>query len=243
MNPGSRREEEEGHAVWQPLMDRCGHAPLVLEPQRHRYGPTRLCTRRGAPVGMQRTEIIYAEQIRLLYANAPAGFVATVLNVVLLAVIQWQVIAPPRLVTWLAAMLALTALRAVVGLALSAPRASAAGHRSVGHPLWPGDPRSWTRMGLRWRVVVSCRLAPASGVSGVCRRGHDRGRGRAALRTHGCVPEFCVPGGGADHCPFARARRHAVQDHGRDGGALYPGQYLYRVEAALHHSHVAASAL
>ena len=63
---------------------------------------------------MQRAEIIHAEQIRLLYANAPAGFVATVLNVVLLALIQWQVIAPPRLVTWLAAMLALTALRAVV---------------------------------------------------------------------------------------------------------------------------------
>ena len=63
---------------------------------------------------MQRTEIIHAEQMRLLYANAPAGFVATGLNVVLLALIQWPVIAPPRLVIWLAAMLALTALRAVV---------------------------------------------------------------------------------------------------------------------------------
>jgi signal transduction histidine kinase len=63
---------------------------------------------------MQRTEIIHAEQIRLLYANAPAGFVATVLNVVLLALIQWPVIAAPRLVFWLASMLALTALRAVL---------------------------------------------------------------------------------------------------------------------------------
>jgi signal transduction histidine kinase/CheY-like chemotaxis protein len=61
---------------------------------------------------MQRTEIIHAEQTRLLYANAPAGFVATVVNAVLLALIQWPVIAPPHLVTWLAAMLALTALRA-----------------------------------------------------------------------------------------------------------------------------------
>jgi hypothetical protein len=61
---------------------------------------------------MQRTEIIYAEQIRLLYANAPAGFVATVLNVGLLAAIQWQVVASPRIVAWLASMLALTALRA-----------------------------------------------------------------------------------------------------------------------------------
>jgi signal transduction histidine kinase/ActR/RegA family two-component response regulator len=63
---------------------------------------------------MQRTEIIYAEQIRLLYANAPAGFVATVLNVVLLALIQWPVIASPRILSWLTSMLALTALRAVL---------------------------------------------------------------------------------------------------------------------------------
>ncbi len=63
---------------------------------------------------MQRTEIIHAEQIRLLYANAPAGFVATVLNVVLLALIQRQVIALPRIVSWLVSMLALTALRAVL---------------------------------------------------------------------------------------------------------------------------------
>ena len=66
------------------------------------------------PAGMQRTEIIHAEQIRLLYANAPAGFVATALNAVLLALIQWQVIAAPRILSWLASMLALTALRAVL---------------------------------------------------------------------------------------------------------------------------------
>jgi signal transduction histidine kinase/CheY-like chemotaxis protein len=63
---------------------------------------------------MQRTEIVHAEQIRLLYANAPAGFVATVLNVVLLALIQWPVIAPLCIMSWLAAMLALTVLRAVL---------------------------------------------------------------------------------------------------------------------------------
>src|SRR5262245_18499227 len=61
---------------------------------------------------MQRTEIIHAEKTRLLYANAPAGFVATVLNVVLVAVIQWPVIASPRIVAWLVSMLVLTALRA-----------------------------------------------------------------------------------------------------------------------------------
>src|SRR4029450_7996213 len=79
------------------------------------HGPgARLCTRRGAPTGMQRTEIVHAEQMRLLYANAPAGCVATVLNVALLALIQWPVIAPPRIVSWLTSMLVLTALRVVV---------------------------------------------------------------------------------------------------------------------------------
>jgi signal transduction histidine kinase/ActR/RegA family two-component response regulator len=63
---------------------------------------------------MQRTEILHAEEIRLLYANAPAGFAATGLNVVLLALIQWQVLATPRILSWLASMLALTALRAVL---------------------------------------------------------------------------------------------------------------------------------
>jgi signal transduction histidine kinase/ActR/RegA family two-component response regulator len=63
---------------------------------------------------MQRAETIRAEQIRLLYANAPFGFVATVLNVVLLALIQWQVMASPIILAWLASMLVLTTLRAVL---------------------------------------------------------------------------------------------------------------------------------
>ena len=73
------------------------------------------CTARSAaPACIQRPEAIRAEQIRLLYANAPAGFVATVLNVVLLALTQWQVIAPPVILSWLSFMLALTVLRAVL---------------------------------------------------------------------------------------------------------------------------------
>jgi len=73
------------------------------------------CTARSAaPACLQRTEAIRAEQIRLLYANAPAGFIATVVNVVLLALTQWQVIAPPVILSWLSCMLALTVLRAVL---------------------------------------------------------------------------------------------------------------------------------
>src|SRR2546428_9932686 len=63
---------------------------------------------------MPRPEAIRAEQIRLLYANAPAGFVATGLNAVLLALTQWQVIAPLVILVWLTYMLALTGLRAVL---------------------------------------------------------------------------------------------------------------------------------
>src|SRR5207249_6684119 len=62
----------------------------------------------------QRTEAIRAGQIRLLYANAHVGFVATVLNAVLLALIEGTVVATPVVLAWLAAMLTLTALRAVV---------------------------------------------------------------------------------------------------------------------------------
>jgi signal transduction histidine kinase len=63
---------------------------------------------------MQRTDVIRAEQIRLLYANAPIGVVAQVLNVGLLALVQWPVIPPPVILIWLTYMLALTGLRAVV---------------------------------------------------------------------------------------------------------------------------------
>jgi signal transduction histidine kinase len=73
-----------------------------------------LTARRATPACIQRAEAIRAEQIRLLYANAPAGFFATVLNALLLTLPQWQVIAPPVIVSWLSYMLALTMLRAVL---------------------------------------------------------------------------------------------------------------------------------
>src|SRR5262249_45348512 len=63
---------------------------------------------------MQHTDVIRAEQIRLLYANAPVGVVATGLNAGLLALIQWPVIPPPVILIWLTYMLTLTGLRAVL---------------------------------------------------------------------------------------------------------------------------------
>jgi signal transduction histidine kinase len=76
--------------------------------------PSRSCHGKAGSTRVPRREAIRAEQIRLLYANAPAGFVATGLNAGLLALIQWPVIPPPVILAWLTYMLALTGLRAVV---------------------------------------------------------------------------------------------------------------------------------
>ncbi len=82
-------------------------------PSDHRSHPGATSAGRAAPACRQRTEALRAEQIRLLYANAPAGFVATGLNAGLLALTQWPVIPPPVILAWLTYMLALTGLRAV----------------------------------------------------------------------------------------------------------------------------------
>ena len=124
------------------------------------------CTRRKS-AGMQRTEIIYAEQIRLLYANAPGRVRGDSAECSTAALIQWQGLLLPRLLSWVASMLALTALRAVLVWRFqhSSPAPPAMGR--VGHPLWPGDSRRRARLGQCWRVVISCCLGHASGVSGV----------------------------------------------------------------------------
>jgi signal transduction histidine kinase len=70
--------------------------------------------RRATPACLQRCEAIRTEQIRLLYANAPAGFLATALNAVLLALTQWSVIPAPVILVWLAYMLVLTGSRAAL---------------------------------------------------------------------------------------------------------------------------------
>src|SRR3954452_17627160 len=49
---------------------------------------------------------IEAEQTRLLYAQAPTGFVVTLLNASIVTVVLWQEIGPPVLLTWLALMVA-----------------------------------------------------------------------------------------------------------------------------------------
>jgi len=82
-------------------------------PRAPRRRPGAATARPAGLTGLPRLEACRAEQLRLLYANAPAGFVATGLNAGLLALTQWPVIPPPVILAWLAYMLALTGLRAV----------------------------------------------------------------------------------------------------------------------------------
>jgi two-component system, cell cycle sensor histidine kinase and response regulator CckA len=70
--------------------------------------------RRVPPADMQHREAIRSEQVRLLYANAPAGFVATGLNALLLALSQWSVIPHLVILAWLTYMLTLAMLHAAL---------------------------------------------------------------------------------------------------------------------------------
>lgn len=56
----------------------------------------------------QRAERIAAEQTRLLYTQAPEGFIATLVNTVLVAVFLGRVIAPSIVLSWLAVMVGVT---------------------------------------------------------------------------------------------------------------------------------------
>jgi hypothetical protein len=69
---------------------------------------------RATSTPLQRRAAIRAEQIRLLYTNAPAGFLATGLNAVLLTLALWPVVPAPVILVWLASILTLTASRAAL---------------------------------------------------------------------------------------------------------------------------------
>lgn len=68
----------------------------------------------AAQSDVERGQDIYAEQVKLLYDQVPLGLVGTVFNAVLLAAIQWPVIAHPVVLTWLAYIVAITAARSVL---------------------------------------------------------------------------------------------------------------------------------
>ena len=54
---------------------------------------------------------IYAEQVRLLYSNAPLAYSATLLNGAILAFVQGSYVATPVLIAWYGVLVSVTALR------------------------------------------------------------------------------------------------------------------------------------
>lgn len=64
-----------------------------------------------APLG---TQYIGAEQVKLLYTQAPVGFVATLLNAAILLLVFWGVVASSLLVTWFTLILVVTGMRCVL---------------------------------------------------------------------------------------------------------------------------------
>jgi signal transduction histidine kinase/CheY-like chemotaxis protein len=55
----------------------------------------------------ERAQQIEAEQVRLVYTQAPVGCAATVLNAGIVTVVLWKVVAHPLLLAWLALLIAL----------------------------------------------------------------------------------------------------------------------------------------
>ncbi len=69
--------------------------------------------RHTAEVNSQ-TQGVLAEQVRLLYSKAPAGFVATLFNTFITASVLWSVVAHHALMLWVGAVLTLTAARSLL---------------------------------------------------------------------------------------------------------------------------------
>ena len=66
------------------------------------------------PRPMEKTQQIEAEQVRLLYAQAPAGFIATIINACIVTFILRQTIAPSLLFSWLSLLFVVTLGRGIL---------------------------------------------------------------------------------------------------------------------------------
>lgn len=63
------------------------------------------------PPGAERTQELYAEQIRLLYDQLPLGLAASILNSILLVAVEWTSVPRVLLLSWLGAVALITAAR------------------------------------------------------------------------------------------------------------------------------------
>jgi PAS domain S-box-containing protein len=62
----------------------------------------------------EETRGLYAEQVALLYRHAPASLLATVVNSIILAVVQRAMVSPVAIAAWLACILGVTLLRYIL---------------------------------------------------------------------------------------------------------------------------------
>ena len=65
------------------------------------------------PSGAERARELYAEQIRLLYDQLPLGLAASFLNSILLVAVEWTAVPRVVLLSWLGAVMLITAVRTV----------------------------------------------------------------------------------------------------------------------------------
>lgn len=88
----------------------------------------------SAPPGLSPAVRLYAEQVKLLYANLPLGVAAGLFNALILAFVQRSVIAPAVLATWFGAIVVLSASRFAQAYAYR--RAAPPPHRMRRWGLW-----------------------------------------------------------------------------------------------------------
>ncbi|MGZ3237934.1 MAG: hypothetical protein ACXU8A_11225, partial [Burkholderiaceae bacterium] len=74
----------------------------------------RIMTRTNADGSTHSLDYLYAEQVKLLYKNAPLAYVVTVINGAILIYIQSPYISRPILFIWYGSLLLVTAARAFV---------------------------------------------------------------------------------------------------------------------------------
>ncbi len=65
----------------------------------------------ASPASEERDRLVRAEQIKLLYTNAPLGLAVTALNATLVTILQWNVIGHAVLIAWITYMMTLSAMR------------------------------------------------------------------------------------------------------------------------------------
>ncbi|OGX07230.1 MAG: hypothetical protein A3K11_00330 [Nitrospirae bacterium RIFCSPLOWO2_12_FULL_63_8] len=63
------------------------------------------------PAHGERERLVRAEQVKLLYSNAPLALTVTVLNAVIVTILQWNVIVHSVLIAWLTYMVTLSSIR------------------------------------------------------------------------------------------------------------------------------------